>query len=361
MARLSSLSVVVVLALAACTGSTGPAGPAGPAGSQGPAGTKGADGAQGATGPEGPSGPTGPAGAAGVTGPAGAIGSTGPIGPQGAQGPQGPAGPSWIDGGVSGGIVNGSITIKAKSDCGGIAPVPHMVLYVNQQQVAEWDVPNASYADFVANVTPSRQASEIAVAFTNDNNTGGCDHNLYVQSVQVDAAAPIAATRTETVMVDRGAFFDGLDVIPGQELLAWSSAMRFAVSPASPSPMRIYRNQVAFGSLTCANSWATLPGAVTFTGNAGEWVTLSFTMSGRTNACGHTYVDAYLDGAAAANYLGGSAGADQTCTWRRTVPLTVNKKLTTSGTHTFSLQFNCGSGAATFADTSGEWPLGGLS
>ncbi|HVE85924.1 MAG TPA: carbohydrate-binding domain-containing protein, partial [Myxococcales bacterium] len=181
------------------------------------------------------------------TGPKGDAGTQGAAGPQGPSGPGGPPGPVWMDGGASGAIA-GTFTIRARSDCGSVAPVPHMVLFLEQQQVAEWDVPNASYADFVATIPAARYASEADVVFTNDNNTGACDHNLYVESLQVGGQQPIQATRTDAVIYDKGGYFDGVDVAPGQNLLDATGALRFFLGPAPSSPLRVYRNQVAFGT-----------------------------------------------------------------------------------------------------------------
>ena len=124
---------------------------------------------------------------------------------------------------------------------------------------------------------------------------------------------------------------------------------------AEPTAPRIARAQLSFGTLTC-NTTAPLPGGLSFVANAGEWVTLTFHMSGRTNACGHVYADLLLDGV-----LQSAASADERgCTWRRTLSQSVNVQLTTSGVHTFSANYNCGSGATNFSDNSGEWPRGGL-
>lgn len=114
---------------------------------------------------------------------------------------------------------------------------------------------------------------------------------------------------------------------------------------------KIYRSQVATGNQY--NGW--LPGSITFQANAGEWVTLRISYTGRPNAGGHTYVDLYLDGA----YVKG-IGEEQYSTWRRTIDGEVHRTVSSTGNHTFTAYFSCGSGASYMYDSGGEWPYGGL-
>lgn len=175
----------------------------------------------------------------------GSQGPTGPAGPAGPQGPEGPEGPSWVQGGASGAII-AEVTIRASGDCGSEAQPPHMALYINQVLVAEWDVPNASYADFIKTLSAPVHASEVAVAFTNDNSAGGCDHNLHVESVSFDTGVTINATDTERVIYDRGGFFDQADVLPGRSNLDWTGALRIFMAPgasqrAGLAPVQVFR------------------------------------------------------------------------------------------------------------------------
>jgi hypothetical protein len=78
--------------------------------------------------------------------------------------------------------------------------------------------------------------SEVAVAFTNDNGTGGCDHNLYVDHVTLaTAAGPITlpAKDSRNVIFDRGtSFFDNVDVSAADNALSFTGALRFFIAPA---------------------------------------------------------------------------------------------------------------------------------
>ena len=118
--------------------------------------------------------------------------------------------------------------------------------------------------------------------------------------------------------------------------------------------VRIYRTQVAMGTLSCGGTFSpSLPFTTTITN---EWVTLMYSVTGRTNACGHTYGDMVIDGASIAQ---GSGADERGCTWRRTITQMVNRQIATAGNHTFRVDVTCGSGATTFSDTSGEWSGGG--
>lgn len=167
---------------------------------------------------QGEVGPQGPAGPAGVAGP---------------TGPQGPPGPVFTGAGAAGAIVS-SLTVSARGDCGGVAPVEHMAVYLNQALTAEFDVSNASYADFTVPIATPVYADEITVAFTNDNHAGDCDHNLRVQHIVINGTTTIPATDATTVIMDRGDFFDRVDVVAPDSTLSVNSALRFFISFASP-------------------------------------------------------------------------------------------------------------------------------
>lgn len=124
-------------------------------------------------------------------------------------------------------------------------------------------------------------------------------------------------------------------------------------SVTAPNLVRIHRSQTSTGRIS---NNANLPGSITFEGEAGEQATLEISYSGRPNAYGHTYIDLFLDGERV-----GSAGEEQNTTWRRTIYGRVHVTLKSSGTHTFTAVFNCGSGATSMVDSASEWPLGGLS
>lgn len=138
--------------------------------------------------------------------------------------------------GASAAIVQ-SITVNAKSDCGNISPAPRLEVYVNGALIGGIDVTSSSYADTAPfEVNPSRYASEVAVAFANDNQNGGCDHNLYVDHVTLTTASgPITLRSADTAhaIYDIGAsFFDNIDVLPARPDLRYSGALRFFLSPA---------------------------------------------------------------------------------------------------------------------------------
>ncbi len=123
---------------------------------------------------------------------------------------------------------------------------------------------------------------------------------------------------------------------------------------------RIFRSQATSGNFDC-NPTRTLPGQLSFQGNAGDEVTLHFSFSYRPNANGHSYVQLYLNEAGAANRRIGSSGEWANSTWRRTDNATINVTLASSGTHVFYAQASCGNGTGSMNDTGGEWPDGGLS
>ncbi|CAG1017797.1 hypothetical protein BURC_02493, partial [Burkholderiaceae bacterium] len=122
----------------------------------------------------------------------------------------------------------GSVTVRAKgTDNGGL---PVMQLRVNGVKVGQWTVTTA-YADYTAQV-PLSGDDWIDVIYTNDAGA----RNLYVDYVVVGGVA-VQAEDTARVVYDTGSgllreALDGLDVIPGQETMAWPGALRLRVKNA---------------------------------------------------------------------------------------------------------------------------------
>lgn len=106
-----------------------------------------------------------------------------------------------------------------------------MALYVNRELIGQVDVTSSSLADYAFMLASPTYADEVAVAFINDSMAGGCDHNLYVESITLSSGPLIASTATERVVYDRGEFFDQKDVLPGQQALPINGALRFFLAP----------------------------------------------------------------------------------------------------------------------------------
>jgi hypothetical protein len=177
--------------------------------------------------------------------------------------------------GASAQIVS-AITVNAKSDCGGVAPLPHLQVFVNGDLVGETDVTVSSYADTaVFTLNPARFANEVAVAFANDNATGGCDHNLYVDHVTLTTpGGPVVLRATDSAhaIIDRTNYFDGIDVMPASSSLLWTGALRFFLGQTWFSP---------------TNDFAQLEGATqTFAANA--WTAVNFNAAPRAKGVGVT-------------------------------------------------------------------------
>lgn len=155
------------------------------------------------------------------------------------------------------------IVVTAKADCGSVSPAPHMQVFVDGRMVGETDVTNSTYADsspFV--LTPPRHANEVAIAFSNDNSAGGCDHNLYVEKVVLTTpggAVTINALTPAHVLYDRGDYFDSIDVLPATTDLGFSGALRFTLGWAPPLTTKLYASAANFND-------------VRYTGATGTWV-----------------------------------------------------------------------------------------
>jgi len=168
----------------------------------------------------------------------GETGATGPKGDPGMDGRQGPPGPAgtWsaVDGGVAASIAT-TITVNARSDCGSIAPPPHMEVFVDHVRVGGADITSSTFGDVPFTLASPTFVGEVAVVYTNDGNAGGCDHNLYVDHVTLSGGGTISATDTEHVLFDKMAAtdlataFDGIDVAGASPSMAVNGALRFFV------------------------------------------------------------------------------------------------------------------------------------
>ena len=200
-------------------------------------GAKGDPGPQGPQGEQGPQGPQGPRGEQGLPGAAGTPGANGAAG---AQGPQGPPG-TWsaFEGGVAQAITT-TVTINAKSDCGSVAPVPHMEVFADHVRIGGLDVTNSTYADAKFTLPSPRFIGELTVVFTNDSTAGGCDHNLYVDHITLSTGATISSSDTEHVLYDKmsttelSSAFDGVDVVPATAVIGQNGGLRFFVGASGP-------------------------------------------------------------------------------------------------------------------------------
>jgi hypothetical protein len=123
------------------------------------------------------------------------------------------------------------LTVQARSDCGTIAPVPRMAVFVNRELVAEIDIASSSYADYPVKLAKPVFASEIAIAFLNDSQASSCDHNLHVKSITLPGERVIDATAGQNVIYDTKDFFDGIDAKPATADLVTTGALRFFLGP----------------------------------------------------------------------------------------------------------------------------------
>jgi hypothetical protein len=110
-----------------------------------------------------------------------------------------------------------------------------MKVFVNQEPVGEADITWTTLADTgTFTLNPPVYASEVAVAFTNDSQAGGCDHNITVDHVNLITAngtIVLSPTDTEHAIYDVSAFFDNKNVRPAQKVMGWTGALRFFLSP----------------------------------------------------------------------------------------------------------------------------------
>ncbi|HVE86930.1 MAG TPA: collagen-like protein [Myxococcales bacterium] len=234
------------------------------------------------------------------TGPKGEPGDPGPQGQAGAQGPPGtttfggitdvpPALVLPFPGGVSSAIIS-QIVVTAAADCGSISPAPRLEVYVDGVNVGGTDVTQSTFADTSPfPINPARYAHEVAVAFTNDNQNGTCDHNLHVQQIKLTTAAgpvTIQATDAAHVLYDRGAFFDNVDVGPATMDLGLPGALRFFLSHTAGGQTRV-TNAIATGG--------GLPRSGTFTTSGGPVLVLAHASAFNATSTG-LRVDISIDG-----------------------------------------------------------------
>jgi YD repeat-containing protein len=168
----------------------------------------------------------------------------------------------------------GSVTVRAKgTDSGGL---PVMQLRVNGVKVGEWTV-TTSYADYTAQV-PLSGDDWIDVVYTNDSGA----RDLYVDYVVVGGVT-VQAEDAAKVVYDRGGgllreALDGLDVIAGQEIMAWPGALRMRVKTSVALAESYTYNDIGnlnattrtYGGTpvgTCTGTAATLLHAVTAVGS----------------------------------------------------------------------------------------------
>jgi hypothetical protein len=215
-----------------------------------------------------------------------------------------------VPGGASAAIVTG-ITVNAKADCASIAPAPHMEVYVNGSRIGGIDVTSSTYADSALfNVTPARYASEIAVVFTNDNQNGGCDHNLWVDHVTLTTAAGPITLRADDaahVIYDRGtSYFDDVDVYPAQKGLSHSGALRFFIAPAAQhrpiqtAPGFVQSANWGYSQAGPVTAWTTLwSGNITVPDASTLWVSAQGHWTNSTGG-GWCYATVMVDGVPAA-------------------------------------------------------------
>lgn len=187
-----------------------------------------------------------------------------------------------------------SIVVRAASSCGTIEPRPLMGVYVNRKLVARITVANGTYADYTVNLPADTYIHHAAVAFMNDNQSGGCDHNLFVESIRVGGLV-IPAT-APGVVYDRGGtaalMFDDQDVIAPTNILAWNGALRFfiAADDARPHVIVCEKNlspTPAYGNYTYTFNASDCGGILPDTNYVG--------MLSKTGVCGHTYSWTALD------------------------------------------------------------------
>jgi len=123
-------------------------------------------------------------------------------------------------------VATGSIEIKAKGDyCNGW---PKMRLRIDGEIIKEWEVNSRNYNLYKTSVEFHSRKPQIDIIFPNDYSLHGkCDRNLYVDYIKINGYKIEA--ESSAVVYDRGkdeAAFDGKDVIPGQEVMAWNGALR---------------------------------------------------------------------------------------------------------------------------------------
>ena len=124
---------------------------------------------------------------------------------------------------------------------GNVGPV--IAFRVNGVERAAWEVrATSSFAAYTYTFPKLVVGDAVDLVYTNDGGSAsGEDRNLIVNSIVIDG---VKVTPSQaSVRYDRGSTLaqatDGLDVIAGQELMAWGGALRFSLAAAgasSPAP-----------------------------------------------------------------------------------------------------------------------------
>ena len=141
----------------------------------------------------------------------------------------------YIDGGVANAVVS-KVSVRAFGTCGTETEKPQLGLYINRKLVNTIEVANASASDFDFAIMPPVLVSELGAAFLNDGDSNGCDRDLSVESITINDAITLNSDETHRVVFDKNAFFDNLDVVPGQVNLAETGVLRFFVGPTITRP-----------------------------------------------------------------------------------------------------------------------------
>jgi RHS repeat-associated protein len=120
------------------------------------------------------------------------------------------------------------ITIRAKGT-GVAGNAPEMELWLAGEKQMSWTVTNTEYKEYTW-YGYWDTISLVDIVFTNDNFSGGEETDLYIDWVEVNGVKK--ASEESNVQYDRGYYlagcFDGTDIIPGQEQLDVTGALRFA-------------------------------------------------------------------------------------------------------------------------------------
>lgn len=126
---------------------------------------------------------------------------------------------------------NQRLTIRARATLAA-GQGPLMNVRVNGQSIAEFEVVNRDYEDFVLNLPEALPAdSKLEVFFGNDFANGAEDRNLYIESIVANGVRQLSTA--PGVTYDRGAV-DGIDVVKGREDMLWNGALQFTLGAAPP-------------------------------------------------------------------------------------------------------------------------------
>lgn len=128
---------------------------------------------------------------------------------------------------------NKAIKIRAYSTVCNDGVGATMELWVNGTK--KWTQTNVStsWTEYQINNIPLTGSDVIEVVFTNDCNQNGHDRNLFIDYVIVDGQT-IQAENGDAIIdkTSGGSAFDGRNIVPGQQNIAWNGALRFAIGSA---------------------------------------------------------------------------------------------------------------------------------